>query len=148
AAYNMAAGHHPYEYPGSPSGRWLDADREADAQRATLGFVDDRLRQLVEGLRSQQLLGSTLLLIASDHGPGSGPAGLGRIRDASIYEGSVHVPLVMSGPQLASAAGAVTLPTGHIDLAPTVLGLLGLDPPATMKGRDLTRNHEPRVIVL
>ena len=148
AAYNMAAGHHPYEYPGSASGRSLDADREAAAQRATLRFVDDRLRDIVDGLRAQQLLDSTLVVIVSDHGPGSGRAGMGRIRDASIYEGSVHVPLVMAGPQVATAAGAVTLPTGHIDLAPTVLGLLGLEPPATMKGRDLTRNSEPRVVIL
>ena len=148
AAYNMAAGHHPYEYPGSPSGRWLDGDREADAQRATLRFVDDRLRELLDGLRSQQLLDSTLVAIVSDHGPGSGRAGMGRIRDASIYEGSVHVPLVVSGPQLAGKGGAVTLPTGHIDLAPTLLGLLDLQPPATMKGRDLTHDREPRVVIL
>ena len=148
AAYNMAAGHHPYEYPGSPSGRWLDGEREAAAQRATLRFVDDRLRELLDGLRSQQLLESTLVAIVSDHGPGSGRAGMGRVRDASIYEGSVHVPLVLSGPQLAGALGAVTLPTGHIDLAPTLLGLLDVQPPATMKGRDLTHGSEPRVVIL
>jgi arylsulfatase A-like enzyme len=148
AAYNMAAGHHPYEYPGSPSGRWLDGDREAAAQRATLRFVDDRLRELLDGLRSQQLLDSTLVAVVSDHGPGSGRAGIGRVRDASIYEGSVHVPLVLLGPQLAGASGAVTLPTGHIDLAPTLLGLLDLQPPATMKGRDLTHGSEPRVVIL
>jgi arylsulfatase A-like enzyme len=118
------------------------------AQRATLRFVDDRLRELLDGLRSQQLLDSTLVAIVSDHGPGSGRAGMGRIRDASIYEGSVHVPLVVSGPQLAGARGAVTLPTGHIDLAPTLLGLLDLQPPATMKGRDLTHGSEPRVVIL
>ena len=148
AAYNMAAGHHPYEYPGSASGRWLDGERESAAQRATLRFVDDRLRDVVDGLRTQRLLESTLIAIVSDHGPGSGRAGMGRIRDASIYEGSVHVPLVLSGPQMAQSSGAVTLPTGHIDLAPTLLGLLGLDPPATMKGRNLTRNSEPRVVIL
>ena len=148
AAYNMAAGHHPYEYPGSPSGRWLDSDREAAAQRATLRFVDDRLRELVDGLRAQQLGESTLVAVVSDHGPGSGRAGMGRVRDASIYEGSVHVPLVMAGPQIAGASGAVTLPTGHIDLAPTLLGLLDLQPPATMKGRDLTHSSEPRVVIL
>jgi arylsulfatase A-like enzyme len=73
---------------------------------------------------------------------------MGRIRDASIYEGSVHVPLVLSGPQLTGAGGAVTVPTGHIDLAPTLLGLLDLQPPATMKGRDLAHDSEPRVVIL
>jgi len=151
ATYNMAAGHHPYEYPGSPSGRWLDRNAETIAQRATLHFADDRLRDIVDGLARQRLLDSTLIAIVSDHGPGSGRAGLGRIRDASIYEGSVHVPFVVSGPQLIRAAGddePVSLPTGHIDVAPTLLGLLGIEPPATMKGRDLTHDSEPRVVIL
>ena len=148
AAYNMAAGHHPYEYPGSPSGSWLDGEREAAAERATLHFVDERLRDLVDGLRAQHLADSTLVAVVADHGPGSGRAGMGRVRDASIYEGSVHVPLVMAGPQLAGANGAVTQPTGHIDLAPTLLGLLDLQPPATMKGRDLTHSSEARVVIL
>jgi arylsulfatase A-like enzyme len=148
AAYNMAAGHHPYEYPGSPAGQWLDRDAETAAQRATFRFVDDRLRDLVSGLTQQHLLDSTLIAIVSDHGPGSGRAGMGRIRDASIYEGSVHVPLVVTGPQLAGAGGALTLPTGHTDIAPTLLGLLGVEPPATMKGRDLTHDSEPRVVIL
>jgi arylsulfatase A-like enzyme len=148
AAYNMAAGHHPYEYPGSPSGQWLDRERETAAERATLRFVDDRLREIVDGLTRMKLRESTLVVVVSDHGPGSGRAGMGRIRDASIYEGSVHVPLVLSGPQLASTSGPVTLPTGHIDLAPTVLGLLGIEPPTTMKGRDLTRDSEGRVVIL
>ena len=42
----------------------------------------------------------------------------------------------------------MTLPTGHIDLAPTLLGLLGIEPPMTMKGRDLTRTSDPRVVIL
>lgn len=148
AAYNMAAGHHPYEYPGSPSGQWLDSTAEIAAQRATLRFVDDRLRDLVDGLRRQQLLDSTLVAIVSDHGPGSGRAGMGRIRDASIYEGSVHVPFVLVGPQLANIEHVTTLPTGHIDIAPTLLGLLAIDLPMTMKGRDLTRDSDSRVVIL
>jgi len=148
ATYNMAAGHHPYEFPGSPSGRWLDKEAEDAAERATLGFVDDRLRDLVEGLVRQQLLDSTLIAIVSDHGPGSGRAGMGRIRDASIYEGSVRVPFIVHGPQLAGVSGAVTLPTGHIDIAPTLLGLLGIDPPLTMKGRNLVRTSDGRIVIL
>jgi arylsulfatase A-like enzyme len=55
---------------------------------------------------------------------------------------------VLNGPQLAGAAGVVTVPTGHIDVAPTIAGLLGIEPPATMKGRDLTRDSEPRIVML
>lgn len=148
ATYNMAAGHHPFEFPGSASGRWLNGDSEAAAERATLRFVDDRLRDLFDGLRQQQLLDSTLVAIVSDHGPGSGRPPMGRIRDASIYEGSVRVPLVLTGPQLPQPSGAITLPTGHIDVAPTLLGLVGVEPPTTMKGRDLSHDGSGRLIVL
>jgi len=148
ATYNMAAGHHPYEFPGSPSGQWLDRDSENAAERATLRFVDDRLRDLIDGLARQQLTDSTLIAIVSDHGPGSGRAGMGRIRDASIYEGSVRVPFIIRGPQLAGVSGTVTLPTGHIDIAPTLLGLLGIDPPLTMKGRNLARESDGRIVIL
>ena len=148
AVYNMAAGHHPFEFPGSPSGRWLDSETEHVAELATLRFVDDRLRDLVDGLRRQRLLDSTLVAIVSDHGPGSGRPPMGRIRDASIYEGSVRVPFVLIGPQLDSVSGAVTLPTGHIDIAPTLLGLVGVDRPMTMKGRDLTHDAGGRAVIL
>ena len=148
ATYNMAAGHHPYEYPGSPTAHWFDRGSETPAQRATLGFADDRLRDIVGELRRRQWLDSTLIAVVSDHGPGSGRPPMGQIRDASIYEGSVHVPFVIAGPQLRDVSGAVTLPTGHIDIAPTLLGLVGITPPATMKGRDLTRTSDGRLVIM
>jgi hypothetical protein len=148
ATYNMAAGHHPFEFPESPSPRWLDREAENAAELATLRFVDDRLRDLVDGLKRQALVDSTLIAIVSDHGPGSGRPPMGRIRDASIYEGSVRVPFMLMGPQLASLSGAVTLPTGHIDVAPTLLGLAGVDRPLTMKGRDLSHDASGRVVIL
>jgi arylsulfatase A-like enzyme len=60
----------------------------------------------------------------------------------------VHVPFVIAGPQLREVGGAVTLPTGHIDIAPTLLGLLGITPPATMKGRDLTHEGDGRIVIM
>ena len=55
---------------------------------------------------------------------------------------------MIAGPQLGDVSGAVTLPTGHIDIAPTLLGLLGITPPATMKGRDLTHESDGRIVIL
>ena len=42
----------------------------------------------------------------------------------------------------------VTMPTGNIDIAPTLLGLLGIEPPSTMKGRDLVHDSSARVVIL
>jgi arylsulfatase A-like enzyme len=149
AIYNVATGHHPYEIPGSPPGLELDAAAETAAQRAALSYVDNRLAELFEGLRAGGF-DDTLVAVVSDHGPGSGRQGMGRVRDASIYEGSVHVPLVLVGPQLAGIGGgpAIRFPTSHIDLAPTLLGLLDIEPPLTMKGRDLSRQSDDRAIIM
>jgi arylsulfatase A-like enzyme len=45
------------------------------------------------------------------------------------------------------AGGDVTLPTGHIDVAPTLAGLVGVSPSVTMKGRALVTETEPRSIL-
>jgi arylsulfatase A-like enzyme len=58
------------------------------------------------------------------------------------------VPFVIAGPQLRDVGGAVTLPTGHIDIAPTLLGLMGITPPATMKGRDLIHESDGRIVIM
>lgn len=147
AVYKLVTGHHPYEYPDAPFGHDLDSEGEARAQRDTFRFIDDRVRELVDFVRARGELDRTLFVVVSDHGPGSGRPGMGRVRDASVYEGSVRVPFTLSGPQLAGVTGPVDFPTAHLDVAPTILGLLGIEPPLTMKGRDLTRQSDERAIV-
>ena len=59
----------------------------------------------------------------------SGTAGHGA---SSPYD--IHIPLIAAGPDFRE--GAVSnVPTGNVDLAPTLLRLLGLPVPATMSGR-------------
>jgi arylsulfatase A-like enzyme len=146
--YNFVAGHHPYEVPGFSLPQGATPAEESAAQARTLRFVDDRLREIVEGLRQRGLLEDTLIAVVSDHGPGSGRPGMGRVRDASVYEGSVHVPFVLYGPQLDGAAGEVAFTTNHLDVAPTLLGLVGLAAPTTMKGRDLRVDDGPRLAIM
>lgn len=53
---------------------------------------------------------------------------------ASPYD--LHALLIANGPSFQSGV-TTQLPTGAIDLAPTVLTLLGITPPSTMQGRVL-----------
>ncbi len=61
----------------------------------------------------------------------SGVAGHGTTSPFDIYS-----PLVAAGPDLKSGV-ALDVPSSHVDLAPTLLHLRGLDPPDTMDGRVL-----------
>lgn len=74
---------------------------------------------------------------ASDYpglAPGAGAAGSG---GASPYE--LQVPLVVAGPAFRSGS-RISLPTAHVDLAPTMLRLLGIPVPGSMEGRVLSES--------
>jgi len=132
--------HHPFVT--APEHETQPLEREA-AYRRSLTFLDERLRDLVEGLRAAGRLDDTLIVILADHGEGHGKKA-GR----NVYETAVHVPLLLVGPQVAGLSPPVgNQLTHHVDVAPTVLGLLGIDVPCTMKGRNLMRQFDPRIAV-
>lgn len=141
AVYNMAAGHHPYEFPGSTRLNDPSVQEEDRAYSQVLTYIDDNIEEVWKQLRLRGLDRETLLVIVSDHGPKSGRPGTGAARDPTIYEGSIHVPLIVAGPQLGDGTLNIDYPTGHVDLAPTVLALASLPIPYTMKGRDLTHSR-------
>lgn len=138
AATLFFAAHHPWTVAPEHASERLH--RVRDRQVRALGVVDDRIRDLVEGLRRLDRLDDTLVVITADHGEGCTTA-----RARNPYEEVIRVPLVILGPQLAGVQGRVGFTTSHLDLAPTVLALLDLPIPCTMKGRDLTRPGPARV---
>ena len=54
---------------------------------------------------------------------------------SSLYDEQVRVPLILVAPQLPAAR--IAAPVESIDIAPTLLGLLGVNVPASMRGQDL-----------
>jgi arylsulfatase A-like enzyme len=115
---------------------------DRSAYLRALRYIDDRMRELVAGLGPD-----TLLVMLADHGEGFGQHPGSRSHGAKIWQEAVHVPMVVIGPQLAEAgvSGVVELNTSHIDVAPTILGLLGVPVPCTMRGRDLTTTSAPTI---
>ena len=136
--YEVVAGHHPFlacaEHEANPL-----PDRFENYQRP-LGFVDDRVREIVDGLDELGLSDDTLLVVMADHGDGHG-----RYEGRNVWQPVIQVPVVLVGPQLASAHGETDFVTSHLDIAPTILGLLGMDAPCTMKGRNLLVDNTPRI---
>lgn len=144
--YGMAAGHHPYVFADGPPPPEPTVEAERRAYVGCARHVDEAVRRLVEGLQARGLADDTLLAVVSDHGEAFDQHG-GRTHGNQVYEESVRVPAVLAGPQLRDVPASVTFPTSHIDLAPTLLGLLGLEVPPTMKGRDLTRQDDARLVI-
>jgi choline-sulfatase len=75
----------------------------------------------------------TVVVITSDHGEMLGEHGL--IQKRSLYDWSARVPLIVSGPGIAT--GVVDTPVSLIDLPATFLDIAGVAPVRPMEGRSL-----------
>ena len=121
------------------------SDREADFGVADSSFnrylnaihhSDQMIGKLLESLKAIGLEESTLLVVTGDHGEVFGQHG--QRGHGAMYEPSVHVPLILVN---ASGFHGERSPVvgGLLDIAPTILEVLGLAPPAVWQGRSLFR---------
>jgi arylsulfatase A-like enzyme len=99
--------------------------------------IDEQFGRLVAYLKDHDLLDDTLVVFSSDHGTMLGSHG--RHGKQLPFEESIAIPLVMrGGPTLGPVGRHDPLLVGMVDLAPTLLGLLGLCADKRMQGRDLS----------
>ena len=142
--YEMLTAHHPYnsckEHVDNP------LPDEFQAYVRALKFIDDRIRDLVEGVEKLGMLENTLIVVVSDHGEGFGQHPGNKSHGSKIYQENIHVPAALIGGPLGDLKGTIDFPTSHIDLAPTILGLLGHEVPCTMKGRNLAVDSPARIV--
>jgi phosphoglycerol transferase MdoB-like AlkP superfamily enzyme len=132
-SYLPIAGHHPYVFqPPAPFAVHGDIDRYRNAI-----FDSDRaLGVLLKGLRSRGLDSSTMVVVASDHGEAFGQHSGNFGHTLLLYEENVKVPLLFVTPG-GGVALRVRKTASLLDLAPTVLDLLGLDAPDEFDGASL-----------
>jgi N-acetylglucosamine-6-sulfatase len=95
--------------------------------------IDDSVGRLVQTLRQRDLERQTLVLFTSDGGHLWGEHGL--IDKRCAYEESMRIPLLAYAPGLVEAGGRCEAIVANIDVAPTLLDLAGLTPPAWMDGQ-------------
>jgi arylsulfatase A-like enzyme/thioredoxin-like negative regulator of GroEL len=123
--------HEPYRPPppfsGEHAGRPYDG--EIAFADAAVGAVLDRLQQL-------GLLDRTLVAVVADHGESLGDHGE-ETHSMFVYESAIRVPLILWRPGLLPAGRVVASPVRTVDVAPTVLDLLGAPPLAAPRARSL-----------
>lgn len=91
--------------------------------------VDDNAAAVLAALDRLQLKNNTIVVFTSSHGYGSGP-----------LESAVRIPLMLRSARLKPGVRSGVL-ASNVDLAPTLLGLCGVDPGDGMQGRDLMREQ-------
>ncbi len=99
-------------------------------------FMDAQIGRLMEHLKRLGREADTLVVVVSDHGEG-----LGEHDELThgylLYEPTVHVPLLMRCPGIIPAGKAVSAQVGTIDIAPTILELMGCAPLESAQGVSL-----------
>jgi arylsulfatase A-like enzyme len=106
--------------------------------------VDRAVGRIVELLRKQGLERDTVIVYSSDNGFFLGEHGLAG--KWLMREESIRVPLIVFDPRAPEAARGLRRREMalNIDLAPSILRRAGIEPPASMQGRDLTPLLEGR----
>jgi tetratricopeptide (TPR) repeat protein len=101
-----------------------------------IAYVDSQLGRVVHTLESEGLLDRTIIVVVGDHGESLGEHGEGA-HGFFLYEGVIHVPLIVRTPYPSTRARRVQELVRTVDVMPTVLDLLGLPTPAGAAGRSL-----------
>ncbi len=109
----------------------LERDRRAYAGEVL--YADAEFQRLLDGLDALGRLDSMAIVFTSDHGEGFGEHSLGH--GNSLFEEEVRIPLMLRVPGWEAARRAP--PVSLVDLAPTVLDLVGLEPDGPFQGRSL-----------
>ena len=150
-----ASNHHPYKL--LPKQRVLNLGKLEGTILGdylhTANYFDQAIGEFVEQLRADGVLDRTVFAIYGDHRAYTGLApdlpGLlnysheDRLRDLQTMK---RVPLLIRLPN-GEHAGTRSVTGGQVDIAPTLLGLLGVnDSSSIMLGQDLTANRPSLVV--
>ncbi len=90
-------------------------------------LVDAAIGRILEALERSGMAEETVIVFTSDHGDMVGAHGGLMQKWYNAYDEAIRVPLVVKGPGVTPSAAGVQVPTSHVDLLPTLLGLAGID---------------------
>jgi choline-sulfatase len=100
-----------------------------------VAYTDHEVGRLIDALGGLGLARSTIVVFTADHGEEFLDHG-GFEHGHTLYNELVHVPLIFRYPERLPP-GTVATVVGHVDVAPTLCELAGVDPDPSFVGRSL-----------
>ncbi len=105
---------------------------------AEIRYLDDSLEDLWDRLQALGVLDDTLVLITSDHGEDLMEHGWMH-HGTTLYEPALRVPLVVIWKGRVPEDSRLRCQRALVDLMPTILELIGLEPPQMLDGRSFAK---------
>jgi arylsulfatase A-like enzyme len=110
-----------------------------------IGFVDFYIGELIRKTKEYGLYENSLIVFLADHGESFGEHnyyGHGR----RVYNSGVHIPLIVKLPGSKSAGAEIDWNVSLMDVATTILSLLGYPVPDEMEGKNLFEHENQRIL--
>ena len=109
--------------------------RDVARQYDNATILDEQVGEILDALGADGVLDHTIVIFATDHGDGLPNA------KRRAYDAGLHVPLIVRFPDGRGAGTVRQDPVSFVDLAPTILDLVGLDIPPSMQGQSFLGPH-------
>lgn len=120
--------HAPFKVPEGYEDRVVKGNLPIDA---TISYTDGVLRDFFEKLKKEPFFENTLFIITADH------SSVGDIEKFKKVPYSFSIPIMFYKPNSPDFKGEYRDVAAHIDIMPTVLGMLGYEKPYFSFGRNL-----------
>jgi arylsulfatase A-like enzyme/cytochrome c-type biogenesis protein CcmH/NrfG len=130
--------HEPYAPPSPYRESFVNAPYDGE-----IAFADDVIGSAIARLERLGLADRTLVIVVGDHGESLGDHGE-ETHSMFVYEAALRVPLILWRPGRVAAGRVVTEPVSGIDVAPTILDLVGAPPLPAPHARSLVPLVEGR----
>lgn len=128
--------HKPYLYP---PGR-IPEDPKAQSRDYAVKYTDWALGKFFEAAKKERFWTNTIFVVVADHGA--------RVYGSqTIPIHSYEIPLLFLGPAVVKQPTRNAVLGSQIDVAPTILGLLGRPYESMFYGRDLMKQHREFVVL-
>jgi lipoteichoic acid synthase len=130
--------HAPYfTKANATSTGYLNAKRQGEALQET----DAAIASLMTRLKNEGLLQSTIIVLSSDHGEAFGEHGY-KLHGGSLFEEQVHVPMILVVPGMSGNIRETKIGS-TLDIAPTLISLVGGQVPRIWQGHNLFSTAHP-----
>jgi len=123
--------HNPYHPPKSFRDRFPQSPYHAE-----VAYTDAQIGRLVRGLSELGLDKNTVIMLTSDHGEGLNEHGE-PTHSYFVYNSTMRVPLIIWAPDRLQGGKRVSSLARTIDILPTALDILEVDPPDELDGSSL-----------
>lgn len=109
---------------------WIEPYRDLEYFKreygAEIAFVDSQIGRLLEALKRLRIEENTAIVVTADHGENLGERDI-YFDHWTLFDTDIHVPLIVWFPRQLPRGLRIDAPVAHIDIAPTILDILGED---------------------